>query len=221
MAKEIWELFDQWKLDEYLLKTQNVKILDLGCGPGNLLYYLYHQNKSLQYTGVEEKGIDKLEEGWTSFPTYDGRIDLDDLLGDQTKIPLYKYYFEIAKVIIGINNPLSEEEFRIEIRNKINDGISISDFLSKKDNGYSRYHLIVLSKVLHFRNIGPPEEVIDECYNLLLSKGYIAITLKKNGFGSDNRIEYSFGDLLEWTRGFTQIEANDTEDIIYYLGKKE
>ncbi len=220
MTKEVWELFNQWKLDEYLIKIQNVKILDLGCGPGNLLYHLYHQYKSLQYTGVEEKKIDELEKSISLFYDYDSKIDKVDLIDNQNKIPLYKYYSEVARVIIGINEPLSEKEFRIEIRNKINDGICISDFLRKKDNLYSSYHLIVLSKVLHYRNVGPPKEVVNKCFNLLICKGYIAITLKKNGFGSD-RIEYSFQDLMDWTKDFTEIEAEDSKDIIYYLGKKE
>lgn len=220
MTKEVWELYNQWKLDEYLIKIQNAKILDLGCGPGNLLYHLYHQYKSLQYTGVEEKKIDELEKSISLFNDYDNKIDKADLIDNQNKIPLYKYYSEVARVIIGINEPLSEEEFRIKIRNKINDGICISDFLRKKDNLYSNYHLIVLSKVLHYRNVGPPKEVVNKCFNLLICKGYIAITLKKNGFGSD-RIEYSFQDLMDWTKDFTEIEAEDSKDIIYYLGKKE
>lgn len=220
MTKEVWELFNQWKLDEYLIKIQNVKILDLGCGPGNLLYHLYHQYKSLQYTGVEEKKIDELEKSISLFHDYDSKIDKVDLIDNQNKIPLYKYYSEVARVIIGINKPLSEKEFRIEIRNKINYGICISDFLRKKDNRYSSYHLIILSKVLHYRNVGPPKEVVNKCFNLLICKGYIVITLKKNGFGSD-RIEYSFQDLMDWTKDFTEIKAEDSKDIIYYLGKKE
>lgn len=196
------------------MQVNNPKVLDLGCGSGILSYYLYHRFESINYTGVElkEKDHDNL------FYNYDNGVFIGDLQNDEDK--LYKFYCKVAKDDIEVDKPLSREEFKKEIEAKIYFGKNITDFLSDKKNCCNSFHLIVLSKVLHYCNVGCPKEVVKRCYNLLMNGGYIAITLTKK-CSKTKRIEYNFNDLMDWTKDFSEIYSKDSSDIIYYLGRKD
>jgi len=222
VTKEVWDLFNQWKLDGYLIIKQNTKILDLGCGPGNFLFHLYHQPNppNYQYTGVEKKTINELESSIGLFYDYHSKIDVHGLIDNQNKIPLYEYYSEVVKAIIAINEPLSKEKFKIEIENNIQYGRDIVDFLWDNSIQSNSYHLIVLSKVFHYGLSKSPKEVINKCFNLIIKNGYIAITLKKD-CSSTKRIEYNINELMAWTKNFTEIDSKVSSDITYYLGRKE
>ncbi len=217
--KEIWNIL----MDTDFKDASKIKILDIGCGPGDAFFHFYVNFGTSDFIGIELKSLNQIKGDLAAFKNYGGE-DGEKLLywldENRSTIDPYLYFQKLIDYDILKPDPkINEHKFKSLFMNKILWGTKIEESnIFKKPS--DKYDLIILSKVLHYKDIDNPGFVIKNCVNLLTENGLIFIKSRKIQETSKKRKidEIIFEEWTENLKEHKKIE-NDSK-FLYFLGKK-
>lgn len=220
MEKEIWNIVK----DTDFKNLSKIKILDIGCGPGNAFFHFYVNFGTSDFIGIEMNclhQIKKIDSAFNYYYNNDLHFDLTNYYSEnQNTIDLYFYFKKLAEYdILKLTTEINEDKFKSLFMDKILWGMKIekSKFLEKTNN---KFDLIILSNVLHYKAIKNPRRVIKKCINLLTKDGLIFIKSPINNNLNKRRIvnKEIFEEWIKNLKEYREIE-NDN-GFFYFLGKK-
>lgn len=215
--KEIWDIVK----DTDFKKPSIIKILDIGCGVGNVFFHFYVNPDfaTSDFIGIEMNCLHQIKGDRAAFNNYDDD-DLRDWLDKQRTYDPYLYFQKLIKLKFLKPDPqINEHKFKSLFMDKILWGMKIekSKFLEKTNN---KFDLIILSNVLHYKAIKNPRRVIKKCINLLTKDGLIFIKSPINNNLNKRRIvnKEIFEEWIKNLKEYREIE-NDNR-FLYFLGIK-
>lgn len=223
MEKEIWNIVRATDFKN-VSDPSKIRILDIGCGPGNAFYHFFADFETTYFTGIEKKSKDNIKEDLCAFKTY-GCKKLAKCLKkhsveNQDTIDPYFYFQKLIEYkILNPNPKVNKNEFKSLFLDKIHWGTKIEES-NIFENTINKFDLILLSKVLHYKDIDNPHCVIKESTDLLTENGLIFIKSPKIKEPSTHRKvdEETFKAWIKDLNEFKEIE--DDCEFLYFLGTK-
>lgn len=228
--KNIWQFNDDIKL----LKKKNgsIKILDLGCGFGNVFFHFLHEYGIKSYLGIDKRSYDIIKTKESDHNQYNIDFqkkfghDLNDLLHyNDSSNKLYEYYRFIYDEIISknihlINSLLCEDDFNNHYSNKsyFKYGTDIEVFIESIEN--EKFDIIVMSKILHYKDIKDPKQLIKLAYSLLNENGFLYI--QNNQISKpENKRKITSKEIELWTEElFYKLDFGEDGNYSHYLFRK-
>ncbi|MCK4345230.1 MAG: methyltransferase domain-containing protein [Bacteroidales bacterium] len=221
MEKEIWDIVKATDFKN-VSNTSTIRILDIGCGPGNAFYHFYANFGTENFLGIEQRCLSQIKGIPSAFKSYDNK-DISNWKDDQDENPIDPYsYFQklIEYKILNLNTELNENEFNSLFLKKIrwNTKVEKSNIFK---NTSRKFDLILLSKVLHYKGIKNPHCVIKKCINLLTKNGLIFIKSPKINKDTNKRRKVDEETFNEWIKDLNKYkEIEDDCEFLYFLGTK-
>ena len=177
---------------------KTVKILELGCGNGNLLSYLSHNLTKLQNdTNFELYGIDVTDHCIDSTLEFPG-IVIASLLNDHPEID---WQSRIHATLAGQAWPFENEYFDLIISNQVLEHVDDHEQIFSESNrvlkdGGICVHLFPLKNYIYEAHVNLPYS--HRISNHKLSKTYIKI-MNYLGFGTYKRVKEQYNSLDDYS----------------------
>jgi len=223
MEKEIWNIVRATDFKNVSYPSK-IRILDIGCGPGNAFFHFFVNFGTSNFTGIEQKSLSQIKGTLCAFKTY-GCKKLSKCLEkhseeNQDTIDPYFYFQKLIEYnILNLITGLNENEFNSLFIDKILWETKIEES-NIFENTINKFDLILLSKVLHYRDIDNPNFVIKKCMNLLTENGLIFIKSRKTN-ESSNCIKVDEETFKAWIKDLNEFkEIEDDCEFLYFLGTK-
>ncbi len=226
--KNIWEFNDD--INSLKINNTNIKILDLGCGFGNIFFHFYHEYNISKYLGIEIQSLDKIQSEQSQHYDYQGKLMTPNSLNDYLwKKPenerLYEYYKLVFQTIINERKKesiiLNKTSFERIYKNKdyFKFDTKIEDFIESIEN--DKFDIIVMSKILHYKDIKYPKELIKSAYNFLTNNGILYIQNNKTDKTSRKR-KITSKEIESWTEDlFYRLDFGEDGNYSHYLFRKK
>lgn len=234
MEKEIWNIVRATDFKNVSYPSK-IRILDIGCGPGNAFFHFFVNFGTSNFTGIEMNCLSQIKVGLYEFKDYGNKKLCDCLyehfIKNQDTIDPYFYFQKLIEYkILNPNPKVNKNEFKSLFLDKIHWGTKIEE--SKIfENTSSKFDLIILSKVLHYKDIDNPDFVIKNCMNLLTEDGLIFIKSRKTEESNKSNIlnnpkkrelrKVNEKIFVKWTKNLKEFkEIEDDCEFLYFLGTK-
>lgn len=215
--KEIWDIVK----DTDFKNPSTIKILDIGCGVGNVFFHFYVNPdfNTSDFIGIEMNCLHQIKRDRAAFNIYDDD-DLREWLDKQRTYDPYLYFQKLIELELLKPDPkINEHKFNSLFMDKILWGTKIekSKFLEKTND---KFDLLILSDVIHYKAIKNPRCVINKCINLLTKDGLIFVKSPINNNLNKRRMVDKI-IFEEWTMDLNKFkEIKNDKGFLYFLGKK-
>lgn len=161
----------------------NGLVLDVGFGTGYKSYQLFHAKNDLHIIGIEKNNKINLESDLYRLFGQDHDNELEDIFRkNNNKIKYYEFYEHIAKKYLKTKS-ISENNYKTVFDFQFD--IKFEDYEKKNDD--KKFDLILLSNVLHYKDMIDIHQILLDTNLLLKQKGLIYVTFPRVDDDKDRR----------------------------------